>query len=122
MGRNTFAHAPTGVYGFVLLMAAVAYFILQRTIVRGQGDSSLLANAIGRGLKGKASPILYALAIALALVQPWAAYGIYMLVAFMWFIPDRRIEQAVGEREAAGEAHDPIEEARETALEARDED
>src|SRR5450759_4047207 len=108
MGKNTFAHAPTAVYGVVLLMAAIAYFILQRVIIRSQGEKSLLAEAVGRDLKGKASPILYAIAIAMAFVQPWVAYGIYVLVALMWIIPDRRIEQAVGAREAAGEVHDPV--------------
>ena len=122
MGKNAFAHAPTAVYGVVLLMATIAYFILQRTIVRSQGERSLLAEAIGRDLKGKASPILYGMAIAMAFVQPWVAYGIYILVALIWFIPDRRIERAVDEREAAGEVHDPVEEARATAVKARDED
>lgn len=122
MGKNAFSHAPTAVYGVVLLMATIAYFILQRTIVRSQGERSLLAEAIGRDLKGKASPILYGIAIAMAFVQPWVAYCIYILVALMWFIPDRRIERAVDERVAAGEVHDPVEEARATAEEAREED
>jgi len=122
MGKNTFAHAPTAVYGVVLLMAAIAYFILQRVIIRSQGKKSLLAEAVGRDLKGKASPILYAIAIAMAFVQPWVAYGIYVLVALMWIIPDRRFEQAVGAREAAGEVHDPVGEARETAQESRQEE
>jgi len=122
MGKNTFAHAPTAVYGVVLLMAAIAYFILQRVIIRSQGAKSLLAEAVGRDLKGKASPILYAIAIAMAFVQPWVAYGIYMLVALMWIIPDRRIEHAVGAREAAGDVHDPVGEARETAQGGREED
>jgi uncharacterized membrane protein len=121
MGEHSGDHVPTAVYGVVLLMAAIAYFILQRSIIRSQGEKSLLAEAVGRDLKGKASPILYAIAIAMAFVQPWVAYGIYVLVALMWFIPDRRIEDAVVEREAAGEVHDPVGEARETALEAHDE-
>jgi uncharacterized membrane protein len=122
MGENSFTHAPTAVYGVVLLMAAIAYYILQSVIIHGQGETSLLAEAVGRDLKGKASPILYAIAIAMAFVQPMVAYGIYVLVALMWFIPDRRIELAVGEREAAGEVHDPVGEARETALAASDEE
>ncbi|HEY5386787.1 MAG TPA: TMEM175 family protein [Thermoleophilia bacterium] len=121
MGEHSVDHVPTAVYGVVLLMAAIAYFILQRTIIRSQGEKSLLAEAVGRDLKGKASPILYAIAIAMAFVQPWVAYGIYVLVALMWIIPDRRIEDAVVEREAAGEVHDPVGEARETALAAQDE-
>jgi hypothetical protein len=98
---------------------------LAGTAVRAthRGERSLLAEAIGRDLKGKASPILYGIAIAMAFVQPWVAYCIYILVALMWFIPDRRIERAVDERVAAGEAHDPVEEARATAEEeTREED
>jgi len=121
MGENSLAHAPTAMYGVVLLMAAIAYFVLQRVIILSQGERSLLAEAIGRDLKGKASPILYAIAIPMAFVQPWVAYSIYVLVALMWIIPDTRIERAVAAREAAGEAHDAVGEARETAQAAREE-
>ena len=102
MGENDFAATPTAVYGVVLLMAGVAYTILQRAILRSQGEASLLAQALGRDLKGKASMILYAIAIPMAFVQPWVAYGIYVLVALMWIIPDRRIERAVAARESRG--------------------
>jgi uncharacterized membrane protein len=102
MGENDFAATPTAVYGVVLLMAGVAYTILQRAILRSQGEGSLLAQALGRDLKGKASMILYAIAIPMAFVQPWVAYGIYVLVALMWIIPDRRIERAVAARESRG--------------------
>ena len=95
MGENHFAKTPTAVYGVVLLMAAIAYFILQRAIIRSQGEGSMLAKAIGRDLKGKASPILYAVAIPLAFVEPWLAYGFYVFVALMWIVPDRRIERIV---------------------------
>jgi uncharacterized membrane protein len=95
MGENSFAPTPTAVYGVVLLMAAVAYFILVRAIIRSQGTESLLAQAIGRDRKGKLSMVFYAAAIPLALVAPWASLGIYMLVAAIWLVPDRRIETVV---------------------------
>ena len=122
MGESGFALTPTAVYGVVMLMAAIAFYILQRTIVRSQGEGSLLAKAIGRDLKGKSSPILYALAIPMAFVQPWVAYGVYALVALMWVIPDTRIARAVAAREAARVAPEAAETARdgdETAREAR---
>jgi uncharacterized membrane protein len=99
MGEGGFAHVPTAVYGAVLLMAAIAFYVLQRVIIRSQGEKSLLAEAVGRDLKGKASPILYAIAIPMALLQPWVAYGIYALVALMWIVPDTRIERVVAARE-----------------------
>lgn len=95
MGENHFASAPTALYGFVLLMAAIAYWILQRAIIGAQGDDSLLAYAIGRDLKGKLSPLLYFSAIPLAYVSPWISGGLYILVAFMWLVPDRRIERVL---------------------------
>jgi len=97
MGENHFAAAPVALYGLVLLLASLAYWLLQRTIVASQGGGSLLAKAIGRDVKGKLSPVLYALAIALAFVQQWAAEGLYVLVALMWLVPDRRIERVLGE-------------------------
>ena len=97
MGENPFAAAPVALYGLVLLLAALAYWLLQRTIVASQGGDSLLAKAIGRDVKGKLSPVLYALAIALAFVEQWAAEGLYVLVALMWLVPDRRIERVLGE-------------------------
>jgi uncharacterized membrane protein len=95
MGENHFGRAPTSLYGFVLLMAAIAYFILQNVIIHAQGSQSLLAMAVGRDRKGKASVVLYALAIAVSFLAPWIAGAIYVLVAVIWLIPDRRIEQVV---------------------------
>jgi uncharacterized membrane protein len=93
MGENDFAPVPTAMYGTVLLLAAAAYWILQRVILAGEGPSSPLKRALGRDLKGKISPLLYAAAIPLAFVNRWAACGIYVLVALIWLIPDRRIER-----------------------------
>lgn len=98
MGENHFASMPTALYGVVLLMAAVAYYILQRTIIRSQGDNSLLAKAIGRDIKGKMSPILYVMAILASLFELWIAHVIFVSVALMWLVPDRRIERAMGTR------------------------
>ncbi len=95
MGENHFAAVPTAVYGVVLLMAAIAYFLLQRSIIREQGSGSLLAAAVGRDLKGKLSPLFYLLAIPLAFVSPWISGGLYVLVAAMWLIPDKRIERVL---------------------------
>ncbi len=97
MGENHLASTPTAVYGFVLLMAAVAYWILQRAIIARQGRESLLAAAIGKDWKGNLSPVLYLSAIPLAFVSPWIANGIYVTVAFMWLVPDRRIERALAQ-------------------------
>src|SRR5512140_656580 len=92
MGENHLAPIPAAVYGFVLLMAAVAYYILQRAIIAEQGPDSLLAAAIGSDWKGKLSPIIYFAAMLLAFVNPWIATGLYGLVALIWLVPDRRIE------------------------------
>lgn len=92
MGENNFAPIPTAFYGIVLLLAAIAYFILQRQILMNNGKDSLLAKAIGKDIKGKMSPILYFTAILFSLYNPWVAYGIYMLVALIWLVPDKRIE------------------------------
>ncbi len=97
MGENHFDPAPMALYGFVLLMAAVAYFVLQRAIITSQGVDSLLAKAVGRDLKGKLSPVLYGTAILAAFYEPWIAGGIYVFVALMWLVPDRRIERILGE-------------------------
>jgi uncharacterized membrane protein len=99
MGASRFAAATNAVYGAVLLLAAIAYFILQSLIVASQGEGSLLAAAIGRDLKGKASPIIYVVAIAAAFLAPWIAGALYTLLAIMWLIPDRRIERAFAVRE-----------------------
>lgn len=95
MGEHNFAAWPVAVYGFVLLMAGVAYFILSRTLIAVQGKDSLLAEAIGRDRKGLASMAIYAIAIPIALFAPWLAFGLYVLVAISWFIPDRRIEKTL---------------------------
>jgi uncharacterized membrane protein len=100
MGENHFAPVPTAAYGTVLLMAGVAYWLLQRTIVASQGRDSPLASAVGLDVKGKLSPLLYLVAIPLALVRPVLAGALYVAVAWMWVVPDRRIERAI----AAGEA------------------
>ena len=96
-GRNPAASVPTAAYGALLLMASLAYWILQRTILKMQGQASLLATALGRDIKGKLSPALYALAIAGAFVSPWIADSFYALVALMWLVPDRRIEKAAAD-------------------------
>ncbi len=95
MGENRFAPVPTALYGVVLLMAALAYWLLQRIIIARQGPGSVLAAAVGRDLKGKASPLLYAVAIPSAFLSPWIAGGLYVLVALMWLVPDRRIERTL---------------------------
>lgn len=98
MGENHFAAVPTALYGAVLLMAAIAYWILQRSIIVSQGAGSLLAQAVGRDLKGKLSPFMYALAILLAFVASWGSQLLYVVVALVWLIPDRRIERALSEQ------------------------
>ena len=100
MGENHFAAAPTAVYGVVLLLAGSAYYILQTVILREQGKDSLLAQAIGRDVKGKISPPLYVAAIVASFWQSWIAYCLYVLVAAIWLLPDRRIERAVAGRKA----------------------
>jgi uncharacterized membrane protein len=95
MGENHFAPIPTALYGFVLLMAAIAYWLLQRTIIASQGEASLLARAVGRDIKGKLSPLFYALAIPCAFVSPALSELFYVAVALMWLIPDRRIEHVL---------------------------
>jgi uncharacterized membrane protein len=92
MGENHFTTLPTAVYGFVLLMAAIAYYVLQITIIRAQGQDSLLKKAIGRDWKGKLSPVLYIAAIAVTPWWTWLAQGIFVAAALIWLIPDRRME------------------------------
>ena len=99
MGENHFAALPTALYGFVLLMAAIAYFILQHFIIASQGADSLLNRAVGSDWKGKLSPILYLVAIVAAFVVEWVAFAIYAAVAVMWFVPDRRIERVLLQKE-----------------------
>jgi uncharacterized membrane protein len=97
MGQNHFTTLPTAIYGAVLLLAAIAYFILQGIIVADQGRDSKLAKALGRDWKGKASVVLYATGIATAFWQPWISSAIYTLVALLWLIPDKRLERVIDE-------------------------
>lgn len=97
MGENEFSATPVALYGVVLLMAAIAYFILQTRILKQHGKDSILAKAIGKDLKGKMSPILYIAALISVLFSPLVAGGIYALVAFIWLIPDKRIERIFNE-------------------------
>ena len=99
MGENHLTPTPTAVYGFVLLMAAIAYYILQRAIIASQGANSLLATAIGKDWKGKLSPAFYLAAIPLAFVSVWISSGLYVFVALIWLVPDRRIERVLTNRE-----------------------
>ena len=93
MGENHFTAVPTALYGVVLLMAAIAYLVLQQAIIRSQGQDSILKKAIGRDWKGKLSPVLYILAIVVALRSSWIAQAILVSAALIWLIPDRRIEK-----------------------------
>jgi uncharacterized membrane protein len=95
MGENHFAPVPTAAYGIVLLAAAVAYYALQTTIIRDQGEGSLLAAAVSRDLKGKLSPFLYITGLALCAVDARLAIAVYTVVALMWLIPDRRLERTI---------------------------
>jgi uncharacterized membrane protein len=94
MGENHFAAAPSALYGAVLLMAAIAYWILQQLIIVSQGPDSFLKKAIRNDWKGKLSPLLYLVAIPMAFWSQWISQGIYVFVAFIWLVPDRRIENA----------------------------
>jgi uncharacterized membrane protein len=98
-GENPFTSIPTALYGVVLLMAAIAYLILQREILRAEGPHSVLAAALGRDIKGKLSPLLYALAIGAAFIHPGISDVLYVLVALTWLIPDRRIERVLNRGE-----------------------
>jgi uncharacterized membrane protein len=100
MGENHFAATPSALYGAVLLMAAIAYWLLQRLIIASQGRDSLLKKAIGGDWKGKMSPVVYGLAIPLAFWSQWISLGLYVLVALVWLVPDRRIERVLAGREA----------------------
>jgi len=95
MGENHFAAMPTALYGVVMLMAAIAYTILQNAIVSLHGRNSKLANALGSDRKGKLSLLAYLLAIPLAFFNQWISDGLYVFVAMVWLVPDRRIERAV---------------------------
>ena len=100
MGENHFAETPTALYGFVLLMAALAYYGLEQTIIASQGRDSVLRQAVGRDWKGIVSPVLYIAAIPIAFTSHWTSKAIYVSVALMWLVPDQRIEKALARREA----------------------
>ena len=95
MGDSHVAPLPTASYGFIQMMAGVAYYILERTLIKAQGPRSRLQEALGSDFKGKLSVVLYAVAICVAWAQPWIAAAIYVGVAAMWLVPDRRIEKHV---------------------------
>ncbi len=97
MGTNHFATLPTAAYGAILLLAAIAYYLLQTAIVAEHGPDSTLAAALGRDLKGKVSPTIYAVAIPLAFLNRWIALALYVVVSLMWLIPDRRLESRMKE-------------------------
>jgi uncharacterized membrane protein len=100
MGENHFAPLPTAVYGVVLLGAAIAYYILQNQIVAAHEANSNLKSALGSDLKGKISPLIYVAAIGLAFVNQWISDALYVLVALMWLVPDRRIESKINKAKA----------------------
>ena len=95
LGENHFAAAPCALYGGVLLMSAIAYWVLQRTIIKAQGPGSVLERAVGGDWKGKLSPVAYVVAIAVAFQWHWLSLALYVLVALIWLIPDPRIEHAL---------------------------
>ena len=99
MGEHAFAPWPVALYGVVMLMAAIAYTLLAMALVRRHGDESVLARAIGQDVKGKVSLGAYAAAIPLAFVSQWIAFGIFVVVAGIWLVPDRRIERTLGLRD-----------------------
>jgi uncharacterized membrane protein len=92
MGENQFARLPTALYGLALLMPAIAFYLLQRAIIRLDGPTSKLARALGNDIKGKSTMAAYTIAIGIAFVLPWIAHAMYVVVALVWLIPDRRIE------------------------------
>lgn len=105
MGENHFTSLPSAVYGAVLLIAAIAYYILQSLIIAEEGRGSRLAVSLGNDWKGKLSPVLYATGIAISFFRPWLAGCIYVLVALLWLIPDRRIARVVDETESTTHHH-----------------
>ncbi len=96
MSENDFPTVPTAVYGITLLAAGIAYYILQSMLLRADSGSSMLATAIGRDFKGKASPVFYCLGIGLSFVNRWLGIAVYVGVALMWLVPDRRVERVLG--------------------------
>ncbi len=103
MGENHFTVVPTALYGVVLLMAAIAYYLLQQAIIRSQGQGSILKKAIGQDWKGKLSPVLYIVAIVATLKSAWIAQAILVIAALIWLIPDRRIEKRLAISRGPGE-------------------
>lgn len=95
MGENNFAPAPAAIYGVVMLMAGIAFFILQQLIIASQGEDSILKKAVGKDLKGKISPVLYVIAIPFAFWFQWISIGLYVFVAIIWLVPDKRIERVL---------------------------
>ena len=102
MGENHFAPTPVAVYGVVLIMAAVAYYILQRAIIAREGQDSVLARAVGSDFKGRLSPFAYAIAIPMAYVNQWISGALYVAIAVVWLIPDRRIEHEITRHNRTG--------------------
>ena len=98
MGENHFAPMPSALYGLVLLMAAIAYWVLQQTIIASEGPTSVLKGAVGSDWKGKLSPLVYLIAIASTFWVQWLAQALYILIALVWLVPDRRIEHALQKR------------------------
>ena len=97
MGENHFAPTPVATYGAVLLLSAISYYILARTLIRHDGGKSKIARALGSDFKGRTSVLIYAVAIPLSFVSRWVAVALYAAVAVMWLVPDRRIERTLGE-------------------------
>ena len=95
MGENHFAETPVALYGAVLLMSAIAYYVLSRTLIKHDGRDSAIATALGSDFKGRISVVIYAAAIPLSFVNRWLAVFLYVIVAAMWFVPDRRIESVL---------------------------
>ena len=95
IGENNFGAKPMALYGFIMLMAAIAYYILQSSILKKHGKDSVLAKSIGKDVKGKISPLLYVLGIATSWFSTWISAGFYILVALIWLIPDKRIEKNI---------------------------
>jgi uncharacterized membrane protein len=105
MGENHVAAIPAATYGVVLLMAAIAYYVLQQAIIAQQGAGSLLASALGSDWKGKLSPLVYLSAIALAFMNSWLSTVLYSGAALLWLVPDRRIERVLGDQSGEAKRH-----------------
>jgi uncharacterized membrane protein len=99
MGENHFHSVPTATYGVILLLAAVAYYLLQTAIIRDQGPGSVVAAAVGNDLKGRISPVIYAVAIPIAFVAAWLSVALYVVVSAMWLVPDRRMARLTASAE-----------------------